>query len=459
MVTAGARGVRRCPTQARCPSCGGALAAVAAVCPACGFAVRAAAPRRVAAPGVALSALFASSDGAVDGGGDGGAGGWAPSAPSPPRRVSAPSAVSAPPSQVSVDVLATRWSGRFTTRAARSTTTTASLGIPVAAASPGRPRVTPGGDTAGRHVGSAVGSAGSASRGAVLAAAGSVGGGPGPATGASPSARAVAEPITVAAARARERGRELRRVLNGRPMAGGGPAEGFDQVLGSDFHIDSAISGADPRDRGPIMPPPRSPRSGAAPLGVAAPFAAPPGSAPPPPGSPWWHDTVAVPPPPWAARRRASAPRGLRLAAIAAVLVIAAVGLVAFRSGVTPSADVGGPTIDVQATPSGAPTAAQLAVVRARLHALAAIVPSPAGQIAAARPTAAARAHMLWVALITWRDSASLSAHQLRVLDNAVAYAGTLSRWLGAPHSAARHAATVKAWRRWRADDPSLGDP
>ena len=71
--------------------------------------------------------------------------GWAPSAPSPPRRVSAPSAVSAPPSQVSVDVLATRWSGRFATRTAHRATTTASLGIPSADTSPGRPAVTPGG--------------------------------------------------------------------------------------------------------------------------------------------------------------------------------------------------------------------------------------------------------------------------------------------------------------------------
>ena len=61
--------------------------------------------------------------------------------------------------------------------------------------------------------------------------------------------------------------------------------------------------------------------------------------------------------------------------------------------------------------------------------------------------------------LITWRDAASLDSHQTRVLDNAIAYAGTLSRWLKAPHSGARHAAAVKAWRRWTRDDPGLIDP
>jgi hypothetical protein len=230
-------------------------------------------------------------------------------------------------------------------------------------------------------------------------------------------------------------------------MSGGGPAGGFDQVLGSDFRIDSAISGADPRDRGPVVLPVRSPRSGAAPLGVAAPFGSPP------PGSPWWHDTVASPPP---SRRRALAPRGRRLTAIAAALVIAAVGLAAFHGHVAPPAGVSGPTIDAQAAPFGAPTAAQLAVVRARLDALAVVVPSPVEQVAAARPAAAARAHKLWVRLITWRDAASLSSHQTRVLDNAIAYAGTLSRWLRVPRGGARHAAAVKAWRRWRVDDPGL---
>lgn len=444
---------------ARCPSCGGALAPTAAACPACGFVVRGATSRRAAAPGAALSSLFSSSDGAVDGAGDGGAVGWAPSAPSPPGRVSAPSAVSAPPGQVSVDVLATRWSGRFTTRTTHSATTTAALGVPVADTSPGRPRVTPGGASAGRHGGSAATVGASSRTAAQVSGAGTPAGASRTAVGATPTARAVPEPLTVAAARARERGRELRRVLNGRPMSGGGPAGGFDQVLGSDFHTDSAISGADPRDRGPVMPPPRVPHSGAAPLGVAAPA----GSAPPP-GSPWWHDTIAapaaaVPPPPWAARRRAKAPRGLRLATIVLALVIAAVGLVVSHNGVTPSTSGGGTTSGTQAATLGAPTAAQLTMVRARLAALAAVVAAPDRQVDAARPAAAARAHTLWVRLITWRDAASLDSHQTRVLDNAIVYAGTLSRWLKAPHSGARHAAAVKAWRRWTRDDPGLIDP
>ncbi len=444
---------------ARCPSCGGALAPTAAACPACGFVVRGAMSRRAAAPGAALSSLFSSSDGAVDGAGDGGAVGWAPSAPSPPRRVSAPSAVSAPPGQVSVDVLATRWSGRFTTRTTHSATTTAALGVPVADTSPGRPRVTPGGASAGRHGGSAATVGASSRTAAQVSGAGTPAGASRTAVGATPTARAVPEPLTVAAARARERGRELRRVLNGRPMSGGGPAGGFDQVLGSDFHTDSAISGADPRDRGPVMPPPRVPHPGAAPLGVAAPAGSAPSS-----GSPWWHDTIAapaaaVPPPPWAARRRAKAPRGLRLATIVLALVIVAVGLVVSHNGVTPSTSGGGTTSDTQAATFGAPTAAQLTVVRARLAALAAVVAAPERQVDAARPAAAARAHTLWVRLITWRDAASLDSHQTRVLDNAIAYAGTLSRWLKAPHSGARHAAAVKAWRRWTRDDPGLIDP
>ncbi len=439
---------------ARCPSCGGALAATSASCPACGFVVRGATALRATASGAALNTLFSSSDGAVDGAGDGGAGGWAPTAPSPPRRVSAPSAVSAPPSQVSVDVLATRWSGRFSTRTARRATTTAALGIPAADTSPGRPGVTPGGGAAGRHGGSAAPGGASSRTAAQGSAAGSNAGARQTAVGASPAGPAVSESITVAAARARERGRELRRVLTGRPMSGGGPAGGFDQVLGSDFHVDSAISGADPRDRGPAMPPPRVSRSGAAPLGVAAPIR----SVPPPPGSPWWHDTVAVPPPPWAPRRRASAPRGRRLAAIAAALAIVAVGLVAFHSGVTPT-DQSGTTIVTQGETVDAPTAAQLAAVRTRLDTLAAIVSSPVDPIAAARPAAASQAHTLWVRLILWRDSASLSSHQTRVLDNGIAYAHALSRWLKAPHSTTRHAAVVKAWRRWIVNDPGLIDP
>ena len=181
---------------------------------------------------------------------------------------------------------------------------------------------------------------------------------------------------------------------------------------------------------------------------MAAPFGSPP------PGSPWWHDTVA--PPPWPARRRATAPKGRRLAAIAVALVIAAVALAAVHGRAAPTATVGGSTTVVQAAPFDAPTAAQLRVARARLHALAVVVPSPVGQIAAARPAAAARAHALWVRLIMWRDSVSLSPHQMRVLDNAIAYAGTLSRWLKAPASGARHAAAVKAWRRWIGDDPAL---
>jgi hypothetical protein len=63
------------------------------------------------------------------------------------------------------------------------------------------------------------------------------------------------------------------------------------------------------------------------------------------------------------------------------------------------------------------------------------------------------------VRLIMWRDAASLDSHQTRVLDNAIAYAGALRRWLTAPPRGVRHAAAVKAWRRWTGDDPGLIDP
>ena len=63
---------------------------------------------------------------------------------------------------------------------------------------------------------------------------------------------------------------------------------------------------------------------------------------------------------------------------------------------------------------------------------------------------------MLRARLITWRDGFALTAHETRVIDNAIAYARALDLWLKAPGSAVRRAAALKTWRDWRADDPLL---
>ena len=422
------------PDTSRCPSCGGRIDAAASVCAACGFAVRGGMVRRGAPAGTATDTVFASIDGAVDGAVDGrGSGGWAPAAPSPPSRVSAPSTVTPPPSQVSVDGLTGSWSGRFTTRSVRAATTARSAKLPAVGASADRARAAADAASAGRLRSGGAGTAGASPRPSSVGVAG------GPST-----ARALPESMSVAAARARERQHELR----GAAVPDARSAAGFDQVLGSDFRADSAISGADPRDARSAGLPPRSPRPAHAPLAVAAAAI----------GSPWWHEKYAAPPPPAATRgRRPRAPRpGL---AIAALALIAFAGLIAFTgyaqhwSGQTLGSSV---TIDSQAAPVDAPAAADLAAVRARLGALAGIVSSPTAQIAAPRPARAAKAHRLWAGLITWRDSFALSAHQTRVLNNAIAYANALSRWLKAPGSAARHVAVLGAWQRWRSADPTL---
>ena len=410
LVDAGQGGTQMSDT-ARCPACGGALAATTAVCPACGFAVRGATARRAAAPGAALDTLFASSDGAVDGAGDGGSGGWAPSAPSPPSRVSAPSAVSAPPSQVSVDVLATRWSGRFTTRTARRATTTAALGIPAADASPGRPRVTPGGGTAGRHGGSAAPVGASSRTAAQVSGAGTPAGASRTAVGADAlgarrarihhrggcaSARAGARAAPRAQRsphvgrrsggrvrpgprlRLSRRFRDLRR-RSARPRIGHAPSAGaaLGRRAARRRRADRIRSAAARRRRGGTT---RSLRRRL--------------------------------PPPWAARRRASAPRGLRLAAIAVALADRRRRACRLPQRRDADRTRAGP----RSYPGGDRRRADRGAARGRAGAprtrSAPSWLSPGKQIAAARPAAAARAHALRVRLILWRDDASLDSHQ-----------------------------------------------
>ncbi len=390
-----------------CPSCGDALVDVGGGVRRVRLRGRAAAPRRVAAPDVALSAPFTSSTARSSAvrrrrGGLGAAG----AQPAGPRQRAA--------GGLGTAVAGLRRRSRHALVAALHDTGGAQhhhhrvTRHPGRRRAPGRPRVTPGGDTAGRRVGSAVASAGSASRGADLAAAGSVGGGPGPATCASPSARAVAEPITVAAARARERGRELRRVLNGRPMAAASrrvrPGPGI--RLSHRFcdlrsrsarswpdHASSAIA-LDRVPRRSVSPrhSARRPdrrhhrracrggrhgrRSAAAVGGAAASL----GAARPSAGGD---------------RRRVGDRRRL--------------SLVAFRSGVTPSADIGGPAIDGPSAHRAArrPRPSSRPCGRAS-------TPSPRswphrrGRSPSRGPRRPRRARVIRAALITWRDSRAL---------------------------------------------------
>jgi hypothetical protein len=141
---------------------------------------------------------------------------------------------------------------------------------------------------------------------------------------------------------------------------------------------------------------------------------------------------------------------------VVGVLVLLFVGLVAFtgyahHSWTRQQSEIGSQPSEIVAPGSG-----DLATVRARLAALATVVASPAAEVPAHRPAAARQARLARAWLIEWRDSFELTAHQTRVLHNAVGYAGALSRWLRTPRDAARHAAALRAWRVWRADDPGL---
>lgn len=396
-----------------CPSCGHEIDDADGVCAVCGFAVRLGAATR------ARAAVDAALDSAADTAVDGptlslvrrrGPAGWAPQAPSPPARISAPDAVSPPPSQISVDGLEVHWSSRFLRRPVRSAAAAA-----VAAA--GVARVSAGGSTS------------AASR----VAAGR------PASAARELPGAVAE----AAARARERRREPAHA----PAARVSVPAGFDQVLGSDFRADSAISGAGPRDvRAPAAPARRA-SSGAS--GIALPS--------------WWRGGTSAAPEPAEGRPASrSRPPVPRAGVVIGVLVLLFAGLVIF-TGLAQHLSVqtgepgsgGGSTTVTIATP----LPGDLAAVQWELARLAAVMASPAARISVSRPSTAAQARAIRARLTTWRDGFTLTAHQSRVLDNAVVYARALSRWLTAPAEPGRHAAALSAWRVWRADDPLLRNP
>jgi hypothetical protein len=102
------------------------------------------------------------------------------------------------------------------------------------------------------------------------------------------------------------------------------------------------------------------------------------------------------------------------------------------------------------------PLPGDLASVRRDLTRLAAALASPVAAPAHPRPATADRARSIRAGLIEWRDRFALTDHQTRVLDNAIAYAAALDRWLRVPQSAARHAAALRAWRAWRAADPGM---
>jgi hypothetical protein len=141
------------------------------------------------------------------------------------------------------------------------------------------------------------------------------------------------------------------------------------------------------------------------------------------------------------------------------VLVLVFAGLVVF-TGIAQRWSVqqssGGGASESQTAPGAAPMSSDLVTVRRELAGLASVVVSPAARVVAPRPVAAAKARALRARLITWRDGFELTAHQVRVLDNAIAYAGALGRWLKTPQDAVRHAAAGKAWRAWRAADPGM---
>ena len=145
---------------------------------------------------------------------------------------------------------------------------------------------------------------------------------------------------------------------------------------------------------------------------------------------------------------------------VVGVLLALFIGFVLFSGYAThwsaePMLRSGGDTGYTQTQQIAAPRAGDLARVRRQLVKLSNLVASPSAALVASQPAAAQRAHALRSRLIIWRDGFALTAHESRVLDGAIAYAGALDRWLRAP-AGASHRAALKAWRGWRADDPLL---
>jgi hypothetical protein len=159
-----------------------------------------------------------------------------------------------------------------------------------------------------------------------------------------------------------------------------------------------------------------------------------------------------------APRRRPPLSMGRRTVTVFAMFAVLLAGLVAFSEYATQRSvrQAAGSGLGYSVAPLPAPRSGDLATVRRQFARLAAIVASPAVRVTRPRRAAAAQARVIRAGLLTWRDRFELSAHQMRVLDNAIAYAHALSRWLRAPQDPARRAAAVKTWRVWHADDPAM---
>ena len=140
------------------------------------------------------------------------------------------------------------------------------------------------------------------------------------------------------------------------------------------------------------------------------------------------------------------------------IVVVLFVGLVALtgQHWAIQQAPPDGPVGDSTTVALATPLPGDLAGVRRDLARLAVVVTSPTAATVDLRPSAAGQARTLRQRLIVWRDGFDLTAHQTLVVDHAVAYAGALERWLGAPRSASRRAAALRAWRAWRAADPVM---
>jgi len=323
-----------------------ALAAASACVPP--VALRCTAQRRAGAMAPARrSTPLSASDGAVDGGGDGGAGGWArrrpaPAPREPPSGSGAPSQVSSTFSRPLVGALRHPHARRVTATAASAYGRRTSPG-PAGHLGRGRrrPRSNPAAPVAA-----------SSTR---LCGRRRLEGG----TSEQPSWRRPRRALCPSHHRggraSAATGAELRRVLTGRPMSGGGPAGAS---TGPGIRLSQRCG--DLRGRS------ARPWSGRASYAVAPIGAAPLGRGcavriVPPPGSSWWHDTVAPPPPPpRAPRRRALAPRG------PAGRHRGRAGDRRRRAGCLSrprgaAGRVSGPTIDGQAAPFDAPTRRKLA--------------------------------------------------------------------------------------------------
>ena len=405
-----------------CPSCGGPLPGPGIACPACGFTVR--------------DSDDVPDDQALAGRGRAWGGTVSPLDAGSLPPITPPAAVGPPPSQISVDGIEMHWSSGLSRQVAWGASPTVAGG---------RQGQAPATRPAGAPPSPAAGMAAFTSSGA--------GNAPGAMRPRSGPSRDDAGQIERAAARARERRDELSRAAGPAvpssvppaPVAAASapPVAVFDQVLSSDFRGTSAISGG-----ATIAAPAVAAQTRWAPSGASA------------VDFPGWFR--GIPAAVTGASRgrhahdRAPLPKAAVWLAVAALLFVGLMVFTAYaqRWSITPDTSGVGASSDILTMP--APSFADRAAVHRDLAALTAIAVPPSAPAATARPAAALRAHRLRVRLMLWRDRFRLTAHQRGVLDHAVIYAGALARWLETPGSGARRAAALKAWRVWRADDPSL---